>query len=270
MTRLPLRSALGLLLLTAACSSLAPAVRLPSGPQQFDEPPYSADVRARIVRHNGDVYACYQEAAAQSAPQGPDAPSAVRYDRARNRFLFAGPPDAADEKARPLSPFALAFERCLGARLSGWIPFSPPDGVSVSAYFYFLPPGSALPPPSEAPARERPPSMDPAWNSPLFDEGGARGFVDVAEMTTPRKLAGRPMQYTQEALAKHVAGVMQVRCRITVEGTLRDCAVLRSIPELDQMALDAFATHRYTPVLYRGKPLEVDYTFTVQFNVPKG
>ncbi len=49
---------------------------------------------------------------------------------------------------------------------------------------------------------------------------------------------------------------------------LRDCTVLQSLPGLDQMALQTLSTHRYTPVRYRGEPVEVKYTFTLVFRLP--
>ena len=111
--------------------------------------------------------------------------------------------------------------------------------------------------------------MDPAWSSPLFDEAGVRGYVDIAGMTRPRRLHGDQFRYTEEALAQGIEGLMNLRCIITTEGVLQDCVVLKSLPGLDQMVLETLSTHRFTPVRFRNKPVSVKYTFTFQFKLPK-
>jgi TonB family protein len=275
MIRLPLRPTLALLLITAACSH-APAVRLPPGPTHLDESASAADLRARILRRNADVYACYQEAVAVQPLTSREASTTLGYNRELQRFSFERPPKEPDAPTVPPSPFRAAFERCLTPRVAAWALPMPPGGGGPGAHFHFLPQGVPLPTAADPDERKRrpygelPAAMDPAWSSPLFDEDGVRGYVDITEMIPPRRLSGDPMRYTAEALEKRTEGLMQVRCRITVEGTLRDCTVVRSLPGLDQMALDAFSTQRYTPVLFRGKPVELDYTFTVQFKLPRG
>jgi protein TonB len=54
---------------------------------------------------------------------------------------------------------------------------------------------------------------------------------------------------------------------ITKDGTVRDAKVVRSVPLLDQAALDAVRQWRYTPTTLNGVPVEVIMTVTVQFTI---
>jgi protein TonB len=51
-------------------------------------------------------------------------------------------------------------------------------------------------------------------------------------------------------------------------GTVKWARVLRSIPMLDQAALDAVKQWRYTPTLLNGTPVPVLMTVTVNFALP--
>jgi protein TonB len=53
-----------------------------------------------------------------------------------------------------------------------------------------------------------------------------------------------------------------------VDGTIREARVLRSIPLLDQAALDAVRQWEYEPTLLNGAPVPVILTVTVQFSMP--
>jgi len=63
-------------------------------------------------------------------------------------------------------------------------------------------------------------------------------------MTRPTRIAGREPQYTREAMMARVEGMMIVRCTITLEGTLTNCRVIKSLPHMEKAVLDALATHR--------------------------
>ena len=51
------------------------------------------------------------------------------------------------------------------------------------------------------------------------------------------------------------------------DGAVRDAKVLRSIPLLDQAALDAVKQWVFTPTLLNGVPVPVIMTVTVQFTL---
>lgn len=263
--------ALSLLLLSCGHG---PALPLVPGGRVFDESEYAADVRARILRRNADVYACYQEAAAARPLQSPEASAGLRYSRDPKApgYTFEKSPEASGASTASSTPFALAFEQCLGPRVAAWL-LPKPVGSSVSARFFFLPPGAPVPAaPDLATAKlnyGEQPSMDPAWSSPLFDEEGVRGFVDVAEMTLPRLLTDTKVHYTQEALAQRVEGRMLMKCLLTREGTLRDCEFPETLPLLEPMVRETYAAARYSPVVYRGRKVDVTFTFTFVFQMPK-
>lgn len=86
-------------------------------------------------------------------------------------------------------------------------------------------------------------------------------------MTRPKLIAGANPDYTPEARAAGVEGVVIARCVITLEGRLRDCVIVKGIPQLDKPVLDSLGAQRYTPVIFNGKPAEVLYTLTFKFRL---
>ena len=88
-------------------------------------------------------------------------------------------------------------------------------------------------------------------------------------MSPPMMLEGKPFAYTREALAARVEGTMLVKCRINVSGRLENCRVLKGVPLMEQTVLSELASRRYTPVTYQGKPVAVDYLFTIRLQLPQ-
>jgi protein TonB len=87
-------------------------------------------------------------------------------------------------------------------------------------------------------------------------------------MTRPTQIAGKPPEYNREALAARVAGKVLVRCVITVRGSVEDCKIIKGVPMLDKITVDALLNSRFTPVLYQGRPEAVQYLFTFNFKLP--
>ena len=83
-------------------------------------------------------------------------------------------------------------------------------------------------------------------------------------MERPRKISGRDPEYSREAMAAQVEGLMIVRCVIELDGTLQDCKVIKTLPYMEAAVLEALATHKYTPVMFQGKPQRVNYTFNIK------
>lgn len=83
-------------------------------------------------------------------------------------------------------------------------------------------------------------------------------------MDRPKKISGRDPEYSREALAAGVDGMMIVRCVIELDGKLADCKVIKSLPYMENAVLSALATHRYTPVMFQGRPQRVNYTFNIK------
>ena len=87
-------------------------------------------------------------------------------------------------------------------------------------------------------------------------------------MSRPSPIQPDEIQYTREAREARVAGVMIVKCVISVDGSLTNCRVIKGVPMMDQAVLGALARHRGTPVTFQGRPVSVDYTFTIRLKMP--
>jgi protein TonB len=73
--------------------------------------------------------------------------------------------------------------------------------------------------------------------------------------------------YPPEALAAKVSGVVILEALIAADGRVSDAKVLRSVPLLDQAAVDAVRQWAYTPTLLNGVPVPVIMTVTVTFSL---
>jgi protein TonB len=76
----------------------------------------------------------------------------------------------------------------------------------------------------------------------------------------------RPI-YPPVALAARVAGVVIIEARIGADGSVEEAHVLRSIPLLDEAALDAVKQWRFTPTLLNGQAVPIMMTMTVNFTL---
>jgi TonB family protein len=74
--------------------------------------------------------------------------------------------------------------------------------------------------------------------------------------------------YPQTARAAGVQGVVILELVIGEDGAVSTARVLRSIPPLDQAALDAVRQWRYEPTLLNGVPTRTVMTATVNFSLP--
>jgi protein TonB len=73
--------------------------------------------------------------------------------------------------------------------------------------------------------------------------------------------------YPAIAQSARVQGVVIIEATIGPDGKVQDAKVLRSIPLLDQAALDAVKQWQYTPTLLNGVPVPVIMTVTVNFTL---
>jgi protein TonB len=87
------------------------------------------------------------------------------------------------------------------------------------------------------------------------------------EVRAPRRVKNVNPAYPEEAKAAGVSGVVIVEIRIGTEGTVVQARVSRSIPLLDQAALDAIYEWEYEPTMLNGEPVEVLMTVTVNFTL---
>jgi protein TonB len=69
---------------------------------------------------------------------------------------------------------------------------------------------------------------------------------------------------TREARDADVKGLFLAKCVITTAGTLQNCRLIKGHPLVNQALLTALSRWRYTPVIYQGKPVAVDYVIQVR------
>jgi protein TonB len=73
--------------------------------------------------------------------------------------------------------------------------------------------------------------------------------------------------YPDDALAARIQGVVILEAVIAPSGSVSDARVLRSVPGLDQAAVDAVRQWEFTPTLLNGVPVAVIMTVTVNFTL---
>lgn len=92
-------------------------------------------------------------------------------------------------------------------------------------------------------------------------------------MTPPSMIAGPPVEYTQRvaqaAIAHGVEGVVSLRCVVTLEGSVQQCKVVRGLPFVDAVVIEAIQRRRYRPAERGGRPVAVWYVFSVQLRLPR-
>jgi len=87
---------------------------------------------------------------------------------------------------------------------------------------------------------------------------------DIAE---PKKIRDVRPVYPQEAKDAGVQGIVILEVTIDPQGDVSDARVLRSVPMLDEPALDAVQQWRFTPTVLNGQPVPVVMTVTVNFSL---
>ncbi len=84
---------------------------------------------------------------------------------------------------------------------------------------------------------------------------------------TPNKTKDVKPVYPPIAQSARVSGIVIIEATIGADGRVKDAKVLRSIPLLDQAALDAVKQWQFTPTLLNGVPVPVIMTVTVNFTL---
>jgi protein TonB len=83
----------------------------------------------------------------------------------------------------------------------------------------------------------------------------------------PQRVAYVAPRYPPLARTAGIQGDVQLEAIIGVDGTVEQLRVVRSMPLLDDAALDAVRQWRYTPTLLHGTPVPVVMTVTVSFRL---
>jgi TonB family protein len=87
------------------------------------------------------------------------------------------------------------------------------------------------------------------------------------KIKAPTKTKDVKPEYPAAAQATKAAGTVIIEATIGADGKVIDAKVLRSVPMLDQAALDAVKQWEYSPTLLNGKPVPVKITVTVNFKL---
>jgi protein TonB len=101
--------------------------------------------------------------------------------------------------------------------------------------------------------------------------GGASGTEVVPfgpGMTRPQRIAGADPAYTREAIQARVEGKVLAKCVVAADGTVRNCAIIKGLPYMNDVVLQALAGQRFRPALFQGRPTSVSYVFSFNFSLP--
>ena len=88
-------------------------------------------------------------------------------------------------------------------------------------------------------------------------------------MQAPRKVFNVDPVYPRIAQSAQVGGVVILEAVIDARGRVESVRVLRSLPVLDQAAVDAVKQWVFTPALLNGTPVPVVMTVTVNFQLSR-
>jgi protein TonB len=149
----------------------------------------------------------------------------------------AAPIDAPSE-IKPEVPLDLDWQNARGPDIG-----SVPGGID-----------SGLPPPPVVIAKPAPPQ------EPVRIGGTIR---------QPQRIHNVDPVYPAIAQAARVQGIVILEATLSPDGRITNTRVLRSIPLLDQAAVDAVRQWQYTPTLLNGVPVPVIMTITVMFTLSR-
>jgi periplasmic protein TonB len=188
---------------------------------------------------------------------------------AESRSAGVGARGGRGATPEPVGPPSEAFVKAAIDAVKQWQYDPPADGpIAFNVTFAFMPgaeprmmthgapalfaaPASSIPP---AP----PPPPPPGWPNAVRVGGN---------MKVPMKTKHVAPVYPPIAQSASVQGVVILEALLGPDGKVQDAHILRSIPLLDQAALDAVKQWEFTPTLLNGAPVPVIMTATVQFTL---
>jgi serine/threonine-protein kinase len=121
----------------------------------------------------------------------------------------------------------------------------------------------AAPAPSASPA-----PAGPAPTETVVGASTATVLPYGPDMSQPKLLSSVDPVFPREAIVARVEGTVIAKCTITTSGSLENCRIIRGLPFMDKPMLDALSQRRYTPVIYRGSPVAVQYVFSTHIVHP--
>ena len=158
-----------------------------------------------------------------------------------------------DPSATAVVPFS-GFGRGAGARLG----FDAEEQRQTLNVNRPLPPGRATPPAATFTDRVRPETAAAVLPPQAPVRVGSR-------IIEPKKIVDVKPVMPAAAAQAGIRGVVILELTIGTDGSVTSAKVLRSIPLLDQAALDAARQWRYEPTELNGQPVPIIITATVAF-----
>jgi periplasmic protein TonB len=89
----------------------------------------------------------------------------------------------------------------------------------------------------------------------------------IRGVKSPRKIKDVKPVYPAGAVAARAHGLIIIEATIGPDGKVKDARILRSVPLLDQAALDAVRQWEFEPTMLNGMPVAVILTVTVNFGL---
>jgi protein TonB len=101
-------------------------------------------------------------------------------------------------------------------------------------------------------------------------EGGAETLVRVGgNVAAPERIVYVDPIYPPVARAAAVQGLVILEATLDEHGEVVGANVLRSVPMLDQAAIDAVLQWKYEPAVFNGEPVPLLMTVTVNFTLDR-
>jgi protein TonB len=181
------------------------------------------------------------------------------------------PPSPAEEGAFTVG--LLALVRSAKDAVGQWLYEPPADSpIAFDVVIGFSPDADGEVLVHGNPGRGVQPGNVPALVTPSVMTGPAPPWAEGAirvggQIRQPMKVKHVAPVYPLEAKEAKVTGVVILEARIEADGRVINARILRSIPPLDQAALDAVKQWEFTPTLMNGVPTPVMMTVTIQFSL---
>jgi TonB family protein len=151
--------------------------------------------------------------------------------------------------------------------------FAPDTGAELAAHGDPVVQGSLIARALQRAGLPAPPPPDnrrQAGRASAGDLSWTEGVIRVGDVVSrPEKIRQVDPAYPAEAQDAGVQGAVILEVLIGEDGTVSDTRVLRSIPLLDQAAIDAVRQWEFTPTLLNGAPTRVVMTATVRFTLSR-
>jgi protein TonB len=90
----------------------------------------------------------------------------------------------------------------------------------------------------------------------------------VLRISAPSRIVYVKPEYSESARAAKAQGIVVLEAQIELDGRVCNPRVVRSIPLLDQPAIDAVLQWRFAPAKRNGVAVPVITTLTVNFTLP--